>query len=270
MNFALIKSEKVLRRMLMDKVTFSREDTIGFITIDSPPVNALEKQVLDDLDKVLDNIPHDVDVIILTGAGGRAFVAGADIKDFPELTKETGIALVKKGQRIFQKLADLEQPVIAAIDGFALGGGLELALACDIRIASKRSQIGLPEVSLGIFPGYGGTQRLARLIGAGKAKQLIFSGEPVSAEEAWRIGIIEEITEGEPHEAARALAETIAKRGPLAVRKAKQAINEGLNLTVEEGIEIEANLFGEICETEDKNEGVAAFFAKRKPNFKRK
>ena len=254
----------------MDKVTFSREGTIGFITIDSPPVNALEKQVLDDLDKVLDDIPQDVDVIILTGAGGRAFVAGADIKDFPALTKETGMELVKKGQRIFQKLADLEQPVIAAIDGFALGGGLEVALACDIRIASKRSQIGLPEVSLGIFPGYGGTQRLARLIGAGKAKQLIFSGEPVSAEEAWRIGIIEEVTEESPHETARALAETIAKRGPLAVRKAKQAINEGLNVTVEEGIEIEAKLFGEICETEDKNEGVAAFFEKRKPNFKRK
>ncbi|PWA12864.1 enoyl-CoA hydratase [Pueribacillus theae] len=243
---------------------------MGIVTIDSPPVNALEQQVLDELDQIVTNMPKDVDVVIVTGAGGKAFVAGADIKDFPELKKETGIELVKKGQRIFDKIAALEQPVIAAIDGFALGGGLELALACDIRIASKRSKVGFPEVNLGILPGYGGTQRLPRLIGPGKAKQLIFSGDPLSAEEAKQAGILEEVTEDSPMEKAKELAETIAKRAPLGVRKAKKAIDEGLNTTLEEGLHIEAVAFGELCDTEDKNEGVAAFFEKRQPNFSRK
>lgn len=254
----------------MEKVTFIQEGKLGIVTIDSPPVNALEQQVLDELDQIVTNMPKDVDVVIITGAGGKAFVAGADIKDFPELKKETGIELVKKGQRIFDKIAALEQPVIAAIDGFALGGGLELALACDIRIASKRSKVGFPEVNLGILPGYGGTQRLPRLIGPGKAKQLIFSGDPLSAEEAKQAGILEEVTEDSPMEKAKELAETIAKRAPLGVRKAKKAIDEGLNTTLEEGLHIEAVAFGELCDTEDKNEGVAAFFEKRQPNFSRK
>ncbi|WP_276309881.1 enoyl-CoA hydratase/isomerase family protein [Pueribacillus theae] len=254
----------------MEKVTFTQEGKLGIVTIDSPPVNALEQQVLDELDQIVTNMPKDVDVVIVTGAGGKAFVAGADIKDFPELKKETGIELVKKGQRIFDKIAALEQPVIAAIDGFALGGGLELALACDIRIASKRSKVGFPEVNLGILPGYGGTQRLPRLIGPGKAKQLIFSGDPLSAEEAKQAGILEEVTEDSPMEKAKELAETIAKRAPLGVRKAKKAIDEGLNTTLEEGLHIEAVAFGELCDTEDKNEGVAAFFEKRQPNFSRK
>lgn len=254
----------------MAKVSFSQEGKIGVITIDSPPVNALEKQVLDELDEIAENIPSDVDVVIIYGAGGKAFVAGADIKDFPELNKENGVELVKKGQAIFNKIAELEQPVIAAIDGFALGGGLELALACDIRIASSKSQVGFPEVNLGILPGYGGTQRLPRLIGPGKAKQIIFSGEHLSAEEAKSVGIIEEVTDGSALDKAKQLAETIASRAPLGVRKAKQAINEGLDVTLEQGLHIEALAFGDLCETEDKNEGVAAFFEKRKPNFSRR
>ncbi|MFA8438780.1 enoyl-CoA hydratase/isomerase family protein [Pueribacillus sp. YX66] len=254
----------------MAKVSFSQEGKIGVITIDSPPVNALEKQVLDELDEIVENIPSNVDVVIIYGAGGKAFVAGADIKDFPELNKENGVELVKKGQAIFNKIAELEQPVIAAIDGFALGGGLELALACDIRIASSKSQVGFPEVNLGILPGYGGTQRLPRLIGPGKAKQIIFSGEHLSAEEAKSVGIIEEVTDGSALDKAKQLAETIASRAPLGVRKAKQAINEGLDVTLEQGLHIEALAFGDLCETEDKNEGVAAFFEKRKPNFSRR
>lgn len=253
----------------MEKVYFTREKEIGYMTIDSPPVNALEKQVLDELDQVLDEVPKDVDVVIVTGAGGNAFVAGADINDFLDLTKETGIELVKKGQRIFQKLEDLEQPTIAAIDGFALGGGLELALACDIRIATPKSQIGLPETGLGVFPGYGGTQRLPRLIGEGKAKQLIFSADPVSAEEAKEIGIIEEVAE-DAMEAAKTLAKKICSRGPIAVRKAKQSINEGINKPLREGIELEAQLFGDVCVTEDVKEGATAFFEKRTPQFQRK
>lgn len=254
----------------MAKVSFSQEGKIGVITIQSPPVNALEKQVLDELNDIADRIPHDVDVVIIHGDGGKAFVAGADIKDFPELKRENGIELVKKGQAIFQKIADLDQPVIAAIDGFALGGGLELALACDIRIASANSQVGFPEVKLGILPGYGGTQRLPRLIGPGKAKQIIFSGEFLSAEEAKAVGILEEVTEGSALDKAKELAKTIAKRAPLGVRKAKKAIDEGLDTTLEQGLHIEALAFGELCETKDKNEGVAAFFEKREPNFSRK
>ena len=254
----------------MAKVSFSQEGKIGVITIDSPPVNALEKQVLDELDEVVNQIPEDVDVVIIHGAGGKAFVAGADIKDFPQLNNEKGIELAKRGQTIFQKIVDLEQPVIAAIDGFALGGGLELALACDIRIASSRSKVGFPEVKLGILPGYGGTQRLPRLIGAGKAKQIIFSGEFLSADEAKAIGIVEEVTDGSPLDEAKALAETIAKRAPLGVRKAKKVIDEGLEVTLEQGLHMEALAFGELCETDDKNEGVAAFFEKRDPQFSRK
>lgn len=254
----------------MAKVTFVQEENIGIITIDSPPVNALEKQVLDELEQIVDHIPFEVDVVIIHGAGEKAFVAGADIKDFPALKKDTAIALAKRGQAIFDKIAKLAQPVIAAIDGYALGGGLELALACDIRVASTRSQLGLPEVKLGILPGYGGTQRLPRLIGPGKAKQLIFTGEFISAEEAKAIGLVEEITEGSAFEKAKEIAQTIAKRAPLGVRQAKKAINEGLETTLEEGLHIEALAFGELCETEDKNEGVKAFFEKREPQFSRK
>ncbi len=254
----------------MAKVTFRQEEQVGIITIDSPPVNALERQVLDELDSIVSDIPEDVDVVIIHGAGGRAFVAGADIKEFPNLNKENGIELVKEGQDIFQKVADLEQPVIAAIDGFALGGGLELALACDIRIASSNSQVGFPEVSLGILPGYGGTQRLPRLIGPGKAKQLIFSAEHLSAEEAKSVGILEEVTDGSALEKAKELAAKITNKAPLGVRAAKKAIDEGLEVTVKEGQHIEALAFGDLCGTEDKNEGVAAFFEKRTPQFKRK
>ncbi|MDE5415674.1 enoyl-CoA hydratase/isomerase family protein [Alkalihalobacterium chitinilyticum] len=254
----------------MAKVKYEVENQIGTITIDSPPVNALEKQVLEELSVIVNDIAEDVNVVIITGAGNKAFVAGADIKDFPTLTAETGVELVKKGQQIFQQIADLEQPVIAAIDGFALGGGLELALACDFRIATSRSQFGLPEVKLGILPGYGGTQRLPRLIGSGKAKQLIFSGEFLSAEEAYKVGIVEEVTENSALDEARKWAEKISKRGPLAVRAAKKAVNEGLDQSVEEGLHTEATYFGTLCETEDKNEGVAAFFEKREPNFTRK
>lgn len=253
----------------MEKVRFEQEGNLGLITIDSPPVNALEKQVIEELDETINNIPNNVNVVIVTGAGGKAFIAGADIKDFPGLKKVDGIEFVKQGQGVFQKVADLDQPVIAAIDGFALGGGLELALACDVRIASKRSLVGFPEVRLGILPGYGGTQRLPRLIGSGKAKQIIFSGENISAGEAKQIGIIEEVTEESPIEKAKDLGESISKRAPLAIRSAKRAIDQGLDATLEQGQHIEATAFGDLCETKDKNEGVAAFFEKRQPNFQK-
>ncbi|ERI05204.1 enoyl-CoA hydratase/isomerase family protein [Aneurinibacillus aneurinilyticus] len=252
------------------KVTWKLENRLGTITVDAPPVNALNKEFFAQMDEILHSIGEDCDVVIITGAGEKAFVAGADIKEFPELKREAGIELCKRGQGIFQRIAELKQPVIAAIDGFALGGGLELALACDFRVASRKSQLGLPEVKLGIIPGYGGTQRLARLVGPGKAKQLIFSGEFVSAEEAYRIGLVEQLVDENALAEARKWAQTMMKRGPIAVKAAKRVIDQGLALSLEEGLDLEAEAFGEICLTEDKNEGVAAFFERREPHFQNK
>ncbi|KEF36337.1 short chain enoyl-CoA hydratase [Schinkia azotoformans MEV2011] len=252
----------------MNKVHLLIEDQIAFITIDVPPVNALNEEVLHQLSKALDDISNsEIDVVIISGAGKKAFVAGADIREFPTLNKDTGEALCRRGQSVFTKIEGFPQPVIAAIDGFTLGGGLELALACDFRIASKSSTFGLPEVKLGILPGYGGTQRLARLIGIGKAKQIIYSGEFFTAEEAFKFGLIEEITDESPLEKAKEWAEKIKQRGPLAVEFAKKAINIGIDLPLEEGLEWEARFFGELCETADKNEGVTAFLEKRQPKF---
>lgn len=252
----------------MKKVQLLIEDQIALITIDAPPVNALNEEVLRQLSIALDDINNrDINVVIISGAGGKAFVAGADIREFPTLNKDTGEALCRRGQNVFSKIEGFPQPVIAAIDGFALGGGLELALACDFRIASKSSTFGFPEVKLGILPGYGGTQRLARLIGIGKAKQIIYSGDFFTAEEAFQFGLVEEITDESPLEKAKEWAEKIKQRGPIAVEFAKKAINVGIDLPLEEGFELEAHLFGELCETADKNEGVTAFLEKRQPKF---
>lgn len=251
----------------MSNVNLEVEDKIAVITIDAPPVNALDKNVLNNLEKAINQIEDYINVVIVTGAGTKAFVAGADIREFPDLTPAEGEALTLRGQEVFTKLSHLKQPVIAAIDGFALGGGLELALACDIRIASASSTFGLPEVKLGIIPGYGGTQRLSRLIGLGKAMQILFSGDFVAAPEAYRIGLIEEMTEGNVLEEAKKLAATISSRGPIAVQTAKKVMLQGIDMSLEDGLTLEAKQFGVICETEDKAEGVAAFLEKRNPTF---
>lgn len=253
----------------MPKVNYETEGKLGIITIDSPPVNALDKELLTQLSDVIDGIEDHIGALIITGSGEKAFVAGADIKEFPQLKGEAGEQLSRRGQMTFQKIAHLKQPVIAAIDGHALGGGLELALACDFRIATAKSHLGLPETSLGVIPGYGGTQRLARLIGSGKAKQMIFSAEPLDAETAYRVGLIEELAE-DAMETARKWAGMILKRGPLAVQSAKMAVNGGLEGTIEEGLALEARQFGSICDSEDKDEGVAAFFEHRAAKFQGK
>lgn len=253
----------------MPKVNYETDGNLGVITIDSPPVNALDKELLTELSDVVDGIKDNVGAVIITGAGEKAFVAGADIKEFPQLKGEAGERLCRRGQITFQKIADMKQPVIAAINGHALGGGLELALACDFRVATSKSHLGMPETSLGVIPGYGGTQRLARLIGAGKAKQMIFSAEPLDAETAYRVGLIEELAEDEM-ETAKKWAKTILKRGPLAVQAAKKAVNGGLEGTIEEGLTLEARQFGGICDSEDKDEGVAAFFERRAAKFEGK
>lgn len=251
----------------MSKVRYEVKNKIGIITIDSPPVNSLNRDVFDDFERIIMQIDTSVNVIIIEGAGTKAFVAGADIKEFPGLTSEAGEKLCTRGQQVFNRLAELKQPVIAAIDGFTLGGGLELALACDIRIATARSQFGLPEVKLGIIPGYGGTQRLSRLIGVGKAMQLILTGNFISANEANQYGLIEEITETDVMSRAIEIATIISSRGPIAVKKAKEAIVRGMEMPLKEGLSLEAKLFGDLCTTEDKEEGVSAFLEKREPLF---
>jgi len=254
----------------MASVTVSYVDHVAQITIDNPPVNALTQALVEDIGNAFEEVLHTQSrAVVITGAGNKAFVAGADISQFTSMDDIRGKALVTHGQKVFQKVAEFPLPVICAIDGFALGGGCELALACDIRIASKKSKLGLPETGLGIIPGYGGTQRLPRVVGASMAKKMIFSGEAISAEEAYRIGLCDTLAEdGQALTEALALAKKIAgSAAPLAVKTAKRLINTGLELSLEKAIELEAELFGPLCLTKDKTEGVEAFLGKRRPEF---
>ena len=255
----------------MEKVIIEKIGYVVKVIINNPPVNALDDQTVTELGEAFDEIAQydDARAVVITGAGEKAFVAGADINQFVDMDYDAGIKLVRKGQLVYQKIEELGPPVICAINGFAFGGGLELALACDIRFASKNAKVGLPETTLGVFPGYGGTQRLSRLIGKGQAKRLIFTGEPVTAEEAYNLGIVEVLTEkGEVVEKAMEYAKKVATgSSPMAVRLAKRVINQGNDHGLYESIRNEALVFGEACMTKDKDEGVAAFLEKRKPNF---
>jgi enoyl-CoA hydratase len=256
---------------MSDLVQINREDRLAVVTINRPPVNALNLEVMNALEAAFDQLTADetVGAVIVTGAGEKAFVAGADIGEFPKLNSANGEKLSRRGQLIFQKIADFPTPVIAAVNGFALGGGLELALACDIRVMAENARVGLPEVTLGIFPGYGGTQRLPRIIPAGKAKELIFTGSVIDAAEAYRTGIADHLTPpGEALNRAREVADKILKAGPISVRLAKQAVDKGADQTLEEGQKTEAAMFGRLCDTEDQKEGANAFLEKRPPVFK--
>ena len=256
---------------MKELVQVALKDRLAVVTIDRPPVNALSQAVLDELEKVFEELSNNnnLGAVILTGGGEKAFVAGADISEFPRLNSENGEKLSRRGQEVFQKIADFKAPVIAAINGFALGGGLELALACDIRIMAENAKVGLPEVTLGIFPGYGGTQRLPRLIAAGKAKELIFTGAMIDAEEAYRIGLADHKTAaGEALKTAKQVAGLILEAAPVGVRMAKEAVNKGQDQSLKEGLKTEASYFGELCDTEDQKEGAKAFLEKRSPQFK--
>ena len=258
---------------MSDLIQVTREERLAILTITRPPVNALNHEVMDALEAAFEKLSTDetVGAVIVTGAGEKAFVAGADITEFPNLNSANGEKLSRRGQAVFQKIADFPAPVIAAVNGFALGGGLELALACDIRVIAENAKVGLPEVTLGIFPGYAGTQRLPRIIPAGKAKELIFTGAMIDAAEAHRVGIADHLAAaGEALNTAREVAAKILKVGPVAVRLAKKAVNEGLDQTLEEGQKTEAALFAELCDTEDQKEGAKAFMEKRPPQFKGK
>lgn len=254
-------------------VKLNVKNKTAVITIENPPVNALSAQIMEELDQTLEMVREnsDVQTVILTGGGNKAFVAGADIKQFIEMPPEVGYELVKSGHQIFNKIENFEVPVIAAIEGFTLGAGCELAMACDIRVAGDKALFGQPEVNLGIIPGYGGTQRLPRLVGAGKAKELIFTGDNIDASEAYRICLVDILVPaGEALSQAHTLSAKIQKKGPLAIRAAKKAITKGLDLPMDEALEFEAVQFKSLCSTEDQKEGARAFLAKEKTQFQGK
>ncbi len=250
------------------------KESIAQITINRPDkLNALNSLTLTELEDAIDNIKEndDVNVVIITGAGEKAFVAGADIKELNQLNMLKGRTFAEKGQRIFSKIVHLGKPVIAAVNGYALGGGCELALACHIRFASEQAKFGQPEVNLGIIPGYGGTQRLARLIGSGRALEYILTGDMIDAEEAFRIGLANRVVQHDELMAkAWELAQKISSKGQLAVRLAVDAVVSTNDLSEREGLLREADLFAICCGTEDFKEGTSAFLEKRKAEFKNK
>ena len=255
----------------MEYILYEQKGQTAVITINrEKALNALNSQVLEELDATLDSVNLDeVRCLILTGAGEKSFVAGADIGEMSTLTKAEGEAFGKKGNDVFRKLETFPIPVIAAVNGFALGGGCEISMSCDIRICSENAVFGQPEVGLGITPGFGGTQRLARLVGAGMAKQMIYTARNIKANEALRIGLVNAVyPQEELLPAAEKMAAGIAKNAPIAVRNCKKAINEGLDLDMDAAIALEEKLFGDCFETEDQKYGMAFFLDKNKDKVK--
>jgi len=247
------------------------KDGIGFVKVNRPrALNALNSETLAEIKYAGQTLSADKDVrvVIVTGEGDKAFVAGADILEMKDLTAVEGMAFSQRGHEAMGTLEDMGKPVIAAVNGFALGGGFELALACDIIYASDRAKVGFPETTLGIHPGFGGTQRAARLIGLAKAKELIFTGKTITAQEAYEMGLINKIV---PHEQLMSevlvLAEKMKSNGPFGIRLAKECINKSHSLPVKEGLEVEARDFGMCFATKDQKEGMTAFIEKRKATF---
>ena len=255
--------------MKMSYVRYEQKDLVGIVTIDrEKALNALNTEVLADLEAVVDAIPLDATrCVIITGAGSKAFVAGADIGAMSTMTKEEGRAFSKRGNDLFRKIERLPIPVIAAVNGFALGGGCELSMSCDIRIASENAVFAQPETGLGITPGFGGTQRLARLIGMGKAKELIYTCGKVKAEEALRLGLVNAVYPADQlMDECLKLAEKIARNAPIAVRASKRAVNLGLQTDIDTAVSLEAELFASCIATKDQQNAMAAFIEKRKPD----
>lgn len=252
---------------------FKKEGNIGILSLNRPDaLNALNSELLDELNQAIDMINNDEDihVLILTGEG-RAFVAGADIGEMRGMNSIEARAFAEKGLSLFRKIELMEKPVIAAVNGFALGGGCELSMCCDIRLASEKAKFGQPEVGLGITPGFAGTQRLSRLVGVGRAKELIFTCDIIGAEEAYRIGLVNKVVEPEElMNAAIEMANKILSKSQLAVRYSKTAINRGIDTDLDTGMAIEKDLFGLCFATEDQKEGMGAFLEKRTPNYKLK
>ena len=252
-------------------VNWERDGGVATITITNPPMNAVSQQVARELKKCVQEIEADDQVIvaILTGAGDRAFCAGADIKEFPKVLDGDARSFVENIHDAVNTLDDLPKPTIAAINGFALGGGLEIAMACDLRVAADNAQLGQPEIKLGVIPGGGGTQRLPRLVGEALAKEINYTGDPVTAAEAHRIGLVNRVTpRGEAYRVARELADTIAARSGAALALIKKAMDEGIEKSLKDGLKVERDRFVESFKLADAREGVDAFINKRAPSFK--
>jgi enoyl-CoA hydratase len=258
--------------MAYDFLSLEQDGAVVVVTINRPAVlNALSEAVLREIESAFDALAADegVRAIVLTGAGEKAFVAGADIKELAAQTPVTGRETAKRGQRLFSRIEQLGKPVIAAINGFALGGGCELALACTFRFAADTARIGLPEITLGILPGYGGSVRLPRLIGKARAMEMILTGKPVNADEAFRVGLVNRVVPAASLvDEAKAFAAELAAKAPIALRYAMQSVARGLEMPEDEALELEATLFGLVSSTADMREGTKAFLEKRKPVFK--
>jgi enoyl-CoA hydratase len=260
--------------MTFQNIKFETKNHIAYVTIDRPKVlNALNMATMQELKQAFASIKDDAEirVVIVTGAGEKAFVAGADIGELSQHTPVSAKEYTHQGQAIIDSIENLGKPVIACINGFALGGGCELAMACTMRLASDNARLGQPEVKLGLIPGYGGTQRLPRLVGKGLAMQQILTGEMISAQEAHRIGLVNEVVAAaELIPRAEAIAAKIIANSPLAIQYAMEAVNHGYDMPLADGLFLEATLFGVCCATEDKNEGTKAFLEKRPAQFKGK
>ncbi|PYX90461.1 MAG: enoyl-CoA hydratase [Acidobacteria bacterium] len=260
--------------MNFENIIFDKKGLIAYVTVNRPKVlNALNMATMEELRAAFHDLKNDsaVRVAILTGAGDKAFIAGADIAELAKHDAVSAKEYTHRGQSVLNLIENLGKPVIACLNGFALGGGCEIAMACTMRLASENAKLGQPEVKLGIIPGYGGTQRLPRLVGKGIAMQMVLAGEMISAQEAHRIGLVNEVTT--PTELiprAEAISQKIIANAPLAVQYAMEAVNKGMEMTLAEGLYLEAVLFGVCCATEDKKEGTTAFLEKRAAQFKGK
>jgi enoyl-CoA hydratase len=258
----------------LENILVERDGAIVTLTINRPKVlNALSIQTVDELRRAVLAIKSDemVRAVILTGAGDKSFVAGADINELAAQTPIGGRELSRRGQHVFDLIEHLGKPVIAAINGYALGGGCELALACTIRIAVDSARLGQPEINLGIIPGYGGSQRLARLVGRGAALELLLTGDQISAADAYRLGLVNRVvTAANLMGEARKLAHALASKAPIAVRHILDAVNRGLEMALPDALDYEATLFGLVASTDDMREGTKAFLEKRKPEFRGK
>lgn len=260
--------------MNFQNIIVEKKNSIAYVTVNRPKVlNALNMATMDELRAAFHDIKNDagVRVVILTGAGEKAFIAGADINELAAHDAVSGKEYTHRGQSVLNLIENLGKPVICCINGFALGGGCEIAMACTMRLASDNAKIGQPEVKLGIIPGYGGTQRLPRLVGKGRAMQLVLTGEMITAQEAYRIGLVNEVTSpAELIPRAEAIAQKIIANAPLAVQYSLEAINKGLEMALPEALYLEAVLFSVACSSEDKKEGTTAFLEKRQAQFKGK
>jgi enoyl-CoA hydratase/carnithine racemase len=260
--------------MTLENILLEKKSSIAYVTVNRPKVlNALNMATMEELRSAFHDIKSDAAsrVAILTGAGEKAFIAGADISELAKQDAIAGKEYTHRGQSVLNLIENLGKPVIACINGFALGGGCEIALACTMRLASENAKLGQPEVKLGIIPGYGGSQRLPRLVGKGLAAQLLLTGEMITAQEAHRIGLVNEVTApADLISRAEAIAQKIIANAPVAVQYTLEAVNKGVEMTLNEGLYLEAILFGLCCATEDKKEGTAAFLQKRPAQFKGK